>query len=86
MPDWWFTLDDIGAGGDRSLRLLYETVPAAEERDLLEEAIDAEYRDHLWAFHRELMQSDDESDPFEVTLDLLRRTFHAVILQDHRGP
>ena len=88
MSDW--SLDDLLPGDPAGLPVRYAAVPAAEERDLLDEALDAEHREDLLRLHDEIEQPWDipeepESGEDDV-LRMLRKAFNAVVILEYDQP
>lgn len=79
----YWSLDDLFPGDPAGLPSLYEAVPAAEERDLLDEALEAEHREHLARLWDEMQPRTGEPDTEDETLRLLRKAFNAVVILEY---
>ena len=84
-----WSLEDLVPGDPAGLPALHALVPAAEERDLLDEARAAEHREDLLRLDGEIAQPWDEPlepDPADEVLLLLRRTFGATVILAYDEP
>ena len=78
----WWSLEDLFPGEAAGLQELHELVPAAEERDLLDEALEAEFIEYarIWYLDED---EPEEPDPADEIVTLLKQTFGAIVIADN---